>query len=582
MADESGIIATELGRSADATNRLTATGFQDIDAPAQWQAPAGQDALILVFQPLWPGGPATEGAPAPTPDDQSAQLHRDLREQWFEIVHVFPKSVAFGFILNDKSAQIEVFNAWRAESRTWLSITNMAGAGVTFSSLPTIPFVFNPLTSDLFNIDVSAEGPPDVFGNVELLFDIVGPDPLSVSVLIALTGQRTVMFVFRPEEPFDEELQFLSDVIRKSGGKEQRAALRKNPRQIFNMLLRKEEASKARQLFDSIVFDLHDQAFGIPVWFEETELTSAVSATDTIINVTQTAFRDFRVGDLAVVLDDVDTFETLQIKTINPTSLEFETAFVNAFAIGLPVYPVRIALLSQTVRGAKYHVNLQDNRFTMRVIDNDANIGSSAAFSSFNSKVLLDDDNLMTSRTLPETLSRKMFELDNRTGIFRQSSGEEVSTRTHDKNFLSQNQQRLWEVRQLLHALKGRVISFYIPTFFEDLSVTQNVTSGSTAIVVTNVGYADFIKSRQPRNVIRLVKTDGTSAIRTVLSASEIDDDEEQLNVDTNWGISATVAEVDRVEFIEKVRFDDDTFQIRHRSAAGRATITSSVRSVLE
>jgi hypothetical protein len=47
-------------------------------------------------------------------------------------------------------------------------------------------------------------------------------------------------------------------------------------------------------------------------------------------------------------------------------------------------------------------------------------------------------------------------------------------------------------------------------------------------------------------------------------------------------GVTATVEQVERVEYIQKVRIDADRVSIRHIDSNGKAIISMPVRAVLE
>lgn len=133
-----------------------------------------------------------------------------------------------------------------------------------------------------------------------------------------------------------------------------------------------------------------------------------------------------------------------------------------------------------------------------------------------------------------------------------------------------------------MHALKGSATSFYIPTFFDEFEVTQDVTSGSSTLTFRNIGYADYIQDRQPLDVVRLVLTNGTEVIRGVTSSSVIDTEEEQIVVDSSWGVNASVDEIDHVDFVLKVRMTGDEVEIIHTDSLGQAQVYMPLITVFE
>ena len=150
------------------------------------------------------------------------------------------------------------------------------------------------------------------------------------------------------------------------------------------------------------------------------------------------------------------------------------------------------------------------------------------------------------------------------------------------KTFEVRTREDLWNVRQLLYALRGRQISFYIPTFTAELQVTTVLTNGSTAMTITNVGYSRYVANTSPKNIIRVVETDGTILTRTITASAEVDNTTETLTVDTPWPENILPTDIRRVEFLEKVRMNADKIPITHISGLGEATIGFPVKVVFE
>jgi L-asparaginase/Glu-tRNA(Gln) amidotransferase subunit D len=81
---------------------------------------------------------------------------------------------------------------------------------------------------------------------------------------------------------------------------------------------------------------------------------------------------------------------------------------------------------------------------------------------------------------------------------------------------------------------------------------------------------------------VRVTQTNGTILTREITGGSEIDIDNEQLNIDVAWGSTITLAEIARIDFYEKVRIDSDKIQITHLDGQGSARILFPVKAVFE
>lgn len=560
-----------------------ASGYPGRNPDAHKQAPA--QATLTVDDPsaLDPNGYvgatfSDDGLPgAATTVDHKGRTNDKLScaEEWFESFHVIPRSFAFGNLLTPQSEDITVHSAFRKISHNWTLFTNNAGAGTTLVGLPSLPRTFAPQESLTMQLQVDTDGPASVDSTLEFVFGTVPQ-----TIFVPITFDRVVLFVPEPELPYVEFLEFLTDVMEHKDGTEQRFKLRKSPRQFFqwNWIL---EDGVERSKFHNTLFEWQTRVFGIPVWHDETILTSAASINDTVINVRDTTYGDFRAGGLVVLYTDENTFDVHTIDSLTATSITLTSKLLNSHVNGTRVAPVVTAVIEGSPTGGRFPTASGTARLNFRVTDNDISIASTAAFSSFNSKVLIDGCNLVQGQ-LEESFEQNVIVIDSETGLSKQFSTWSNNRRGHGLTLLAQGRQSLWETRQLLHALGGRQTSFYAASFSEDLTPNADLGSGSALLSIANVGYTKFVQSRQPRDVIRVVFNDGTpDVLRTVLSSVEVDSTTETLTVDTVWAATYPTSTIKQIEFVEKVRWDTDRIQISHERGARRAKISGPIKAVL-
>jgi len=576
MANYSGFLdgAMFISDQTENGNRLNNPGDQGINGPPQWQIedPAEGNLAEILGDNFISG---TQAAGTPTPaamDTFSGAIATMPQDDFFEQIIVSPSILAYGLVLALETKKLNIYNAFRSTTRALNTFVSNAGAGVTVNGLPGLPANILAQTGLALTVDVSEDGPPSVNGTLDFTFD-------TGLQTVLVTAQRGVILPYEPVIPLRERIRSKTDVLRHAVGTEQRIKLREVPRQLFDLTF--EVSGFDRQALEAILFDSQAGSFGVPLWFEPSVLTQAASISDLTITVDTTDFGDFRVGSLAIIWSDSTTFEALEVDSLTSTTITFTSILTKPFVIGTRVMPVRIAFARESNRSEKFPVNLSQMRIQFQVLDNDVDQGSTAAFPTFNSKVLLDEANPIAG-TLSESWTRKTTVIDNEVGLFETFTDDPVTKRGFAKTFFCNSRQRLWEVRQLLHALSGKQTSFYIPSFFPEMTPTAGITSGSQTIKVENFGYTVFIKNQQPRNIIQVIKNDGTKIIRTVTTSIENSPTEETLTVDSTWGTDVALADFTRVEFIEEVRMDSDDVTITHTSGIGDATVRVPVVAVLE
>jgi hypothetical protein len=493
---------------------------------------------------------------------------------WFEKFHVIPRSFAFGNIVSTQTAAIEVYNSSRRTNHDWLTFVNNAGAGVTLLGEPALPSIVRYQHGDVMSVQVSTNGPPRVNSTLDFTFDIGN------TIRVPITLQRVVLFGMQPEAGYVEHLEFLTDVLRHLDGTEQRVSLRKCPRQIFewNVIL---ADGPERARVENVLFDWQSQAFGVAIWHEASLAPSAITAGATTITLTSTANADYRDGGLFLIYQDQLTYDVLQLASHTGTTLTSSTAVLNSYPAGTLVMPLRTALTNSSVSGSRWRLNGAQLQLRFQVNDNDADLSSTAGWNTFNSKVLVDVGTVVQD-TLSESYDRELVVLDSQTGLISQTAVSDRGTRMSVLTLRTGTPAELWKVRQLLHALRGKQTSFYLPTFFSDLVVAANISSGSNTMVVTYCGYSQFVRNRQPKNAIRLTLADGSTVTNTITGSSYTSGPNETLTVGTNWGANILAANVVRVEFLEKVRWDTDTITLQHTPGERAVRIYAPVRTVLD
>lgn len=559
--------------------------------------PPGTETLafnIGALEPLKLGGDDyafVDGGAAAAGSTDHDYVVRDDRtamtgDYWFERVHLLPRAgLDYGNIVTTQDLRFDLFSAFRKDNVTLTSIQINALPGMELPDMPSVPDVMGPLGSYIDPLSTNlaplgmicralSQGLPSFDTTVD--FTLTG----GIGTLyLGVEGNRIALLTADFDGPFLELLQFRTDILEHKDGTEQRISVRKNPRQIFEGRLYLTEVQ--RQITQALLMGWQGMTVALPVPPEQTKVTAAISAgtTDTI-DVETTDDRDFRIGGLAAIIKDDTTFDVVTVLSKTATSLTFEQTIVNGYDINDKVYPVRLTVIEGMVQGRRPPVNLEIMKVRFLTIENDigAPTASTTAFSTYNGKVLLDDCNFIRRGSMNESFEQKVTKIDNLTGIVSQNTPWEKNKRSHVKGFVVKSNSDLWDVRQLMYALRGRQVSFYIPTFMDDLTASQNLTSGVATMDISWIGYSRFIQERDPKKIFKITFTDNTSLIREVQSSSQLSATEERLTLDTTWPSDRNVSEIQRIQFYEFVRGDTDDVRIEHSTTTGRAKIFYPVK----
>jgi len=546
--------------------------FDDSPVRSGVYASSGVAHGIPVAQPNYPARLARETTPG---------------FDWFDRVHIIPRTrQALGVIVSSVTVLFEVFNARRVAA-TLNTVTNSLTPGVTIPDLPALPLVLAPFASLLgptstrlapvkLEAVVAREGAPVFDGGI--VFTFGGGDMPT----LFLAGVRVSVIPLIYETEFDERLTFPTATAEpQDGTNDQVVSLTANPVQSFSLtfLLLDED----RQRLQVLLFGSQAKTLALPLWHEAINTTASVSIGGTSLTVNATTDVDFRVGGYALVFESATKFDVVQLSAVALNTLTFTTTpLLYAYAAGVQVVPLRLGFIVNPPTSTRAPNKLEEFRLAFQVKDNDtgAPAGSTAGWSTFSGKVLLDDCNVIRG-SQESTFTQRVTIIDNGTGAIQVVDDWDTNRKDSTKGFSMRSRAEYMKVKKLLGALRGPQRSFYLPTFAEDLTVAANLVSGSSTIDVVNIGYARHIPTpTAPKVVFRIAFTDGTSLIRTIQAVAVVSDTVERLTLDTTWPANRAVDEVTRIEFLELSRFASPSFAFRHERV-GLVRMTAPVKTLL-
>lgn len=496
-------------------------------------------------------------------------------DQWFELPHAIPRRIDEGQVLSTINIPVTVHNAYRRTTITWNSFVNGAGAGSSMTG-PTPPQTIQPQAS-ISNASlifvITTDGVPVVDDTLDYGFTsgITLQNPIEFS--------RLVSFLFEPNGRVREELGFLTEIITSKDGTEQRRAMRRYPRQKFRYEFREEESELSRLIHT--LAGRPGGTYGIPLWHESCVLSQAATALDTVLNVDSTAYRDFRVLGTAIIFSSLGLHDILQVDSFTANTITAVNPIVQSYPAGTRVMPVRIATTGTRQRGSRWPRRAGRLQVEFTVKDVDVDLADTSAFDTLNSKVLIDDGNGIQG-TSSIGVEAPIVVLDPDIGARSQYEFVPTGRMTGQKSWPPQGIQKLWEIRQLLHALRGRQISFYLPDDRDDLITTTDITVGANSFTIENAGM-NYVLGTTAVEYIRFTESDGTvTTVKALSAAVSANLEEETVTIDGTFPATILAADVVRCEVIRKVRFDRDRIAIVYEPGRSGARVTNPVRTVLD
>ena len=522
-------------------------------------------------------GEATDEDRITIPIKNEAGHHRaEIFDHWYEHTHLLPRVVQeLGNVVSATSFPVDLYNADRFNDITIVSITDNLDPGVTIVGVPATPFVIKSQDSMAATVYIDTTGGL----TIDSSYTFTADDATTYTLYIE--GSRIVLLPIRPETPMREHLIFDTKILEATDGTEQRIAMRKTPRSMFEMTIKHDN----RRMMEMLLFDRQSKVVACPAWHEPSYLTSDVTVGDYTVNVNTTDYANFYVGGHAIILQDEWTYDALQIASMTATSLTFDSPAATAYSSKnkkIHVMPLMTAWMNSNVAASKNLYNQQTFNIRLDVGSVDQDIADASTWSTFDSKVFLDDPNMVEGNILNEALETKVLVVDNMTGVFDRVTQWARNKRSSVKGFKSNTREELWILRQLFHYLKAQQVSFYIPTFSKDLIPNTTLLNTQSLFVMDNIGYTINARNRPSKDWFRMHLKDGTILTRQILISTEASASEEQLTVDVAWPYDIDPDDIERCEFLEKVRINVDDIVITHYNALGQAKCFVPTKEVFD
>lgn len=356
-----------------------------------------------------------------------------------------------------------------------------------------------------------------------------------------------------------ETLSWLTDVLASTYGPEQRRALRLSPRREFEMKFNPVDG--ARSYFDLWLHRMGSYEFMVPLFHDSGKITAAVAAGAVTIPF-DTAYREFGVGELAVVLgDDPFTFDKVTITGIFADHVTVAADEVTRpWPKGARIHPLRRARISQEsqITALSNRVGDATLQFQLNVASDLADEGAwDTTYAGY--PVITVAPNRRENLDL--TFNRNSLILDNDLGlrVLYDDAGRAFTTQLDNRLVVGRADH--WAFRQMLYRLRGQQGTVWLPSFNADIQLTRRALATDSYLVVNKIGYAytgGSVEGRQyvlmPNGVV--TKITGTGAAPT--------DAEEHLNLPGPLGEALSAGASG--SFMDTCRLASDDVEIQHHT----------------
>lgn len=385
---------------------------------------------------------------------------------------------------------------------------------------------------------------------------------------------RVFAFDHNWTDPVVERIAWLTGVLRKRGGSEQRFRLRQKPRRMFqySALVGGEDELDQRRRLDALMWAAQDEEIMVPFWPDAMQLTDQIAAGATTTGVTAFNWKlhGFDIDNNESYLmfwKDYLTYEVVKISQINsvgpPTQLTFDTALVSTWPKGTVVVPARRCRHVPTLTGEIHATDTQSLKFAFELIVPDSvpgggQIGYRAiapTLDTYRSTDVYNDPGMNGENT--RTLERAMTRIDFEVGQFSYDSIMHAPFGNYDMFVDLEGRTEISHFFGWLDARWGRQKAFWLPSWEKDF---ENVTrTGAATFTAKSFGYTAQYANAESRRDVALIKPDKTMLYRRITGSSD-NGTTETFTVDSN--LPDPLPSLDRASFLRYLRLDQDEIDL--------------------
>lgn len=498
-------------------------------------------------------------------------------QEFFGDIIVWPGSINMGLVLSAKLYTAGVWNLTGYSQRltNWV-VTGCDGVTVTNSD--GYPVTFRVDQYRTYQIDVSGTGSAEISGVIT--FNFVGYSGLDINI----TGTRLVIFSFEPNWrtlPI-ENLEWLTDIITAHNGKEQRLALRSNPRRSLKYLYTFDYQNKVNN-FESYLWGWQNQVFAVPVWTDWIKPTASIAIGATTITVS-TNLRDFAATRLAIIWRDFLNYEVVEILSLTSSYLTLTKGTIYAWSTSDRIIPIRLARVDKSLVVSRQTSIIAEASITFSIETNEATdshrLGTSAWQQYLGLDILTIPPN--SNAGLSDSYERDMEVIDYKIGAWGSLSKSNAPVVTRPYSWLLKTRQEIMNFFAFLEVHKGKQVPFWMPTWSKDIELMQTISASDLSILIKGINYTKMINVHTNRRYLIFYPVDPTSTpiVKKIMACSEVGSNE-LLTIDTVFGSIKLITDFRAISFLTLGRFDQDAFEITWHSDS-IADVSTTIRETLQ
>nr|WP_092074936.1 hypothetical protein [Dendrosporobacter quercicolus]NSL49561.1 hypothetical protein [Dendrosporobacter quercicolus DSM 1736]SDN22784.1 hypothetical protein SAMN04488502_11516 [Dendrosporobacter quercicolus] len=401
-------------------------------------------------------------------------------------------------------------------------------------------------------------------------------------------------------EKITETLEFLTQIHTSWNNTEQRLALRTYPRRFLSYDYIGTNSSQSQYL-RALLYARQTEQIEIPLWHAGCPLPESTYLGQTQVNLKPAYLWPYRgcrgailwfndqIGGDRYVLQQLLGDGTLKLNE------QIESVYLRARTT---VYPVAYAVLQQEDQYSLYSSEAMSMQFNLELMTNESTMPIPEALDEFHEEAwqtknpwqdALPDQYLGVelfrigpswTGDIAASFARNANKLDNQSGVSQYDLKGPYTSETKEIEYLGFSRSEVYNLQRFFCRCKGRLKSFYAPTWLSDMVLAEDATAGQGYLLVEWSMFWKYYAGLTRRRTIVLFMKNQTTLILTIAGFTTSDDGElGKVVLDNNLKRMVRKADVAMISFLCRYRHDSDSMTTNY-DAVDLASTTFSLAEV--
>lgn len=364
-------------------------------------------------------------------------------------------------------------------------------------------------------------------------------------------------WLWRPDGPVLERLEWMTDVVPSYSGREQRVALRSAPRRGFEFAVCFSDTERRRA--EARLHQWQAQPWALPIWMDSQTLAAPISPGATSVSVA-TDYRDFSAGGLLLLLSATGAYEALTIASAGSGTVGLAEPVAGSWPAGTEVLPARMARMADEIQLRRFSGATSYGAVRFELSGPGAWPAATGGTTYRSRAVLVEAPNWVED---PEQgFTRRVARVDAGVGLAYLDEEASGAILRQSHRWLLDGRAQIDAHRRWLHARQGRLVDCWVPTFAQDLTPVATIGSAATTIDVAHCEYTAALAQGIGRRDIRILLGSGTAYHRRITASAVISATVERLTIDSALGATVQPADVAMVSFMDLMRHESDAVEL--------------------